>query len=219
MTTALFETAFHNFAFCEFVVSHIDSSNSRSPKLWKRNLYLRSLLYSSSTMWPPVVTKPYSKILFTISRFGTSGLLWWRVSGLDSSISQYLKLWNGVISRSAKLFVDVPISGFRCFAFRRFDISVMKCFDTSSSRYPKLSSCFRDFGISHFAIPGLLMMSCLDSSNSWYLKLSSCFQDFSVSHFAILGLLMMKSLDSSNSRYPKLSSFFRDFVTLLHLAL
>jgi hypothetical protein len=57
------------------------------------------------------------------------------MKSLDSSNSQYSKLRNGVISRSAKLFVYVPISGFRHFTFHsflHFDTPVMKCFDTST---------------------------------------------------------------------------------------
>jgi hypothetical protein len=55
---------------------------------------------------------------------------------------------------------------------------MMKSLDSSNSQYPKLSSCFQDFNVSHFAIPELLMMKSLDSSNSRYPKLSSCFRDF-----------------------------------------
>jgi hypothetical protein len=53
---------------------------------------------------------------------------------LDSSNSRYPKLRNGVISRSAKLFVYVPISGFRVshFAFQNFGTPVVKCFNTST---------------------------------------------------------------------------------------
>jgi hypothetical protein len=49
------------------------------------------------------------------------------MKSLDSSNSLYLKLRNGVISRSVKLFVYVPISG-----FRHFDTPVVKCFKTST---------------------------------------------------------------------------------------
>jgi hypothetical protein len=54
------------------------------------------------------------------------------MKSLDSSNSRYPKLRNGVISRSAKLFVYVPISGFRRFAFQHFGTPVVKCFDTST---------------------------------------------------------------------------------------
>jgi len=60
------------------------------------------------------------------------------------SNSQYLELWSGVISHSAKLFVDVPVLGFLHFAFCEFGTPVMKILDSwllqlPISRTPKWS--------------------------------------------------------------------------------
>jgi hypothetical protein len=127
------------------MMKSLDSSNSRYPKL---SSFFRD---------------------FGVSHFAIPGLLMMR--SLDSSNSRYPKLRNGVISRSAKLFVYVPISGFRRFAFHRFAFrhSCGEVFRHFNSRYLGLRNgvisrsvklllmcLFRDFGIPDFATPGLL---------------------------------------------------------------
>jgi hypothetical protein len=61
--------------------------------------------------------------------------------------SRYLGPWNGVICQSTKLFIGVPISGFEFSRFRISQLGLLmtKSLDSSNSRYPKLSSCLRDF--------------------------------------------------------------------------
>jgi hypothetical protein len=59
------------------------------------------------------------------------------------------------------------------FGFHDFGTPVVRVLDIPNSWYPKSSSFFQDFGVSHFAIPRLLMMKSLDSSNSRYPKLQN----------------------------------------------
>jgi hypothetical protein len=69
--------------------------------------------------------------------------------------SRYPGPRNGVISWSATFFVGVPISGFWRFAFRDSGTPVVRVLDIPNP-VSKTVSCFRDFSVSHFAIPGLL---------------------------------------------------------------
>jgi hypothetical protein len=81
----------------------------------------------------------------------------------------------------------------------------MKSLDSSNSQYPKLSS-FRDFDVSHFAIPGLLMMKSLDSSNSRYPKLRNGVISWSAKLFVYVPILGFRDSGFRNSGTPVLKS-------------
>jgi hypothetical protein len=198
MTTALFETAFLNFAFFEFVASHSDSSNSRS-----RNGALQ--LASSFLHMPTVVTKSLSIKCFGDFAFHhsyISAFLWRSISTLQLPVSE---------TCTKRCFSHFGISTFRHSrgeVFRHFQLPVS---ETCTKR------CFSHFGIPtfrhscgevfrHFQLPvsetctkrcfshfGIPVVKCFDTSNSRYLELrngvKSTVRYFDVSHFATSGLL------------------------------
>jgi hypothetical protein len=95
---------------------------------------------------------------------------------------------------------------YRDFGFRDFGTPVVRVLDIPNSRYPKSSSFFWDFGVSHFTIPGLLMMKSLDSSNSRYPKLRNGVISRSAKLFVYVPLSGFRDSRFRNSGTPVLKS-------------
>jgi hypothetical protein len=91
-------------------------------------------------------------------------------------------------------FIHKVLWRFHISAFLHFNIPVVKCFDTSNSRYLKLApkGVFFILTFRHFGIP---MVKCFDTSNSRYPKPARK-GVFRISAFRHFGILVVKCFDT-----------------------
>jgi hypothetical protein len=146
---ALFKTIFRNFTFQHYCGEVFRHFNSRYPEL--RNgfrstiRYFVVLYFNDSTFWYSCgeVFRHFNSRYLELRNRVRSTVRYFIVLYFDDSAfrhscgevfrhfnSWYPELRNGFISQSAKLFVGVPISGFRHFAFHDFRTPVLKSLDS-----------------------------------------------------------------------------------------